>query len=163
MYDTYAAYLMGVCMRYVCDKDTAQDLLHDGFLQILTHMDRFRYQGPGSLKAWLTQVQRNVVLKYLRDKDLLADSVSIDLLPDVVADEPNPEVVKDIPQRVLMELISQLPVGFRTVFNLYVIDGYSHKEIARMLGIGEKSSSSQFIRARRALAMKINHWRKENL
>lgn len=163
LYETYAPYLMGVCMRYVCDKDYAQDLLHDGFLHVLTHISQFQYQGQGSLKAWLLQVQRNVILKFLRKKDLLSDSVSMDVQPCIVANEPDPEDVKDISQKDLIRLIAQLPVGYRTVFNLYAIEGHSHKEIAKMLGISEKTSSLQLVNARRLLSIKIKSWRKENL
>lgn len=163
LYETYAPYLMGVCMRYVCDKETALDLLHDGFLLVFTRIGQFTYRGPGSLKAWISQVQRNVILKHLQKQQLFSDSISMDAHPNIVEDEPEPEFVQDIPQEELLRMISQLPVGYRTVFNLFVIEGLSHKEIAQLLGISEKTSSSQFLRARKLLSMKIMSWRKENV
>jgi RNA polymerase sigma-70 factor (ECF subfamily) len=83
--------------------------------------------------------------------------------PELLADVPEPETVADIPPGELARLIAELPVGYRTVFNLYVIDGLSHREIAQQLGINEKSSASQLVHARRQLSAKIEAWRKENL
>lgn len=79
----------------------------------------------------------------------------------MVEEIPEPEDIRTIPCPVLMKLISELPTGYRMVFNLFVIDGHSHREIAQLLGINEKSSASQLVHARRLLARKINAWRKE--
>lgn len=163
LYETYAGWLLGICLRYVGDRDTAQDLMHDGIEQILSNITKFKWQGEGSLKAWIYRVMLNVVFAYLRKQKLSEDTISIDDNPDVVMHEPEPEAVRDIPQKELMNLISQLPTGYRAVFNLYVIEGRSHKEIGEILGINEKTSSSQLSHARRLLARKINDWRKENL
>lgn len=161
LYETYASWLLGVCLRYVGDRQTAQDLMHDGFIQMLTHIRQFRWQGEGSLKAWLFKVQQHAILMHLRKQEQQADTLPID---DVqLADIPEPETTRDIPHRVLMQLIAELPPGYRTVFNMYVIDGCSHKEIAQLLGIQERTSSSQLLHAKRLLAARINAWRKENL
>lgn len=162
LYETYAGWLLGVCLRYVGDRDTAQDLLHDGFVQILTHFNQFKWQGEGSLRAWLFRVQQNVVLMHLRKEKISEDNISLDENIQL-ADVPEPETVRDIPKSVLLKMISELPSGYRTVFNMFVIDGHSHKEIAKMLGIQEKSSASQLVHAKRVLAARINAWRKENL
>ena len=162
LYETYAGTLYGMCLRYIGDKETAKDLLHDGFVQVLTHFDRFTWRGDGSLRAWLTSVQRNVILMYLRRENQV-ELVSTDDQPQLLAEVPEPETVADIPPNVLADLIAKLPVGYRTVFNLYVIDGLSHKEIAQQLGINEKSSASQLVHARRQLAIQIEAWRKDNL
>lgn len=163
LYETYAQWLLGVCLRYSGDRDTAQDLLQDGFVQILTHIDQFKWRGEGSLKAWLYKVQQNVILMYLRQNEQYRSTLSLDDNQETIESVPEPEKVDDIPHRVLMEMITALPTGYRTVFNLYVIDGHSHKEIAGMLGIAEKSSASQLVHARRILANKINEWRNQNL
>lgn len=161
LYETYAGWLLGVCLRYVGDRQTAQDLLHDGFIQMLTHIRQFSWQGEGSLKAWIFKVQQHAILMHLRKQEQQADTLPID---DVkLADIPEPETTHDIPHRVLMQLIAELPPGYRTVFNMYVIDGCSHKEIAQLLGIQERTSSSQLLHAKRLLAARINAWRKENL
>ena len=162
LYETYAGLLYGMCLRYISDPDRAKDLLHDGFVQVLTHFDSFTWRGEGSLRAWLTSVQRNVILMYLRHERQV-ELVSMDDQPELLAYVPEPETIKDIPPNVLARLIAELPVGYRTVFNLYVIDGLSHREIAQQLGINEKSSASQLVHARRQLSAKIEAWRKENL
>ncbi|MDO4497385.1 MAG: RNA polymerase sigma factor [Bacteroidales bacterium] len=160
LYETYAGWLLGVCLRYVCDRNTAQDLLHDGFLQILTHASQFKWQGEGSLKAWVFRVQHNVILMHLREQEKIHQLFTTDepQLPDI----PEPETVADVPQAVILQMISKLPAVYRTVFNLYVIDGHSHREIAQLLGIKEKTSASQLVHAKRLLAEQINNWRKEN-
>lgn len=163
LYETYARYLLGVCLRYVNDHNTAQDLMHDGFIQILTHFHQFEWRGEGSLKAWLYRVQHNVILEYLRRHERLQEVLSIDEHPELTESTPEPESICDIPHDILLRLIRELPTGYRTVFNLYVIDGYSHSQIAQLLGIAERSSSSQLVHARRLLATRINAWRKENL
>lgn len=163
LYETYAGFLFGVCLRYVGDRPTAEDLLHDGFLQVFTHFDQFHWVGEGSVKAWLFKVQQNVILTYLRKNQKLLDTVSLEDHLIEAEKQEEPETVKDIPRSVLMKMIGELPPGYRAVFNMYVIDGLPHKEIARLLGIQEKSSSSQLLHARRLLANKINKWRTENL
>lgn len=161
LYETYAGWLLGVCLRYVSDRSLAQDLLHDGFIQILTHIRQFQWQGDGSLKAWLFRVQQRVILMHLRKQEQLDETLSIEEVQ--VEDIPDPETIRDIPKRILMQLIAELPPGYRTIFNMYVIDGCSHKEIAQLLGIKEKTSASQLVHAKRLLATRINAWRKENL
>lgn len=161
LYETYASWLLGVCLRYVGDRDTAKDLLHDGFIQILTHNRQFSWKGEGSLKAWLFKVQQNVILQHLRTQEKMDETLSLDEVQ--MTDIPEPETTRDIPHRVLMQLISELPSGYRTVFNMFVIDGHSHKEISQLLGIKEKTSASQLVHAKQLLVARINAWRKENL
>lgn len=162
LYETYAGWMLGVCLRYVGDQATAEDLLHDGFVHIFTHFSQFHWQGEGSLKAWLFKVQQNIIIQYLRRQSAHGVFFSIDDNPLIVEDIPEPEEVCSLPHHVLMKMIAELPTGYRTVFNLFVIDGYSHREIAQLLGINEKSSASQLVHARRLLASKIKAWRKEN-
>lgn len=161
IYEAYAGLLLGVCYRYVADHSLAQDLLHDGFVKIFTSMEQFEWRGEGSLKAWLIRVQQNVILMHLRKASKWNEDISVNETPDIL-DEPEPERADDIPQEVLMQFITELPEGYRTVFNMYVVDGYSHKDIAKTLGIQEKSSASQLVHARRILTKRINSWRKAN-
>ena len=132
LYERYAGQLMAVCVRYTGDREVAQDVLHDGFLNIFRSFSQFTYKGEGSLKAWLTRIMVN-------------------------GDEDDFE---QIPQSVLMQFIKELPDGYRTVFNLYVLEEKGHKEIAEMLGITEHTSSSQLYRAKTLLMKKINDYRK---
>ena len=161
LYERYSGALMAVCLRYVADRETAEDVLHDGFIRIFQSMNRFTYIGEGSLKAWLSRVMANEALGYLRKQNArVQQEVDTDEIPDMPDED---EDVDDIPQSVLMELIRQLPDGYRTVFNLYVFEEKSHKEIAALLGITEHTSSSQFYRAKCLLMKKIKESREKNL
>lgn len=160
LYDRYAGRLLAVCLRYSGDRSTAEDLMHDAFVKIFGVMDRFSYRGPGSLRAWIERVTVNVALEWLRSRKKLC-LTELDegrKLPDIA--EPDPVDVERIPREVLMTFVSELPEGYRTVFNLFCIEGYSHRDIASMLGINEKSSSSQLFRARALLARRIEDYRK---
>lgn len=155
LYDRYAGRLMAICLRYAGDRAAAEDLLHDAFLKIYGVFDRFSYRGPGSLRAWIERVTVNVALEWLRARSRV-DIRTLDegrALP--LESEPEAASVAAVPREVLMRFIGELPDGYRTVFNLYCMEEYSHREIALMLGINEKSSSSQLFRARAMLARKV--------
>lgn len=162
LYETYAGWMLGVCFRYVGDRDKAKDLMHDGIVQVLDRIGSFQWRGEGSLKAWIFKVQQNIVLMYLRQHKRLEEEIPIDDAPDI-NEEPEPGNADDIPGKVIAEMIAELPVGYRTVFNMYVVDGLSHRQIAEMIGIKEKTSASQLVHARRILAGKINEWRRNNI
>lgn len=159
LYERFGSSLMAICLRYIGEREAAEDVLHDGFIRIFQSIGQFSYQGNGSLKAWLSRVMVNEALGYLRKRSLLSQQeVLMEQLPDT---EETDENIEDIPSSVLMKMIAELPDGYRTVFNLYVFEEKSHKEIAQMLGITEHTSSSQFYRAKTLLAKKINEYRKK--
>lgn len=162
LYDQYADYLFGVCYRYVGDQQTAEDLLHDGLLQVYDNIGSFEWTGPGSLKRWLYIVQRNVVMMHLRKMSIWSETATVDA-EMAEEDIAEPENIDDISSEEICRMIAELPQSYRTIFNMYVIDGYSHREIAELLGIQEKASSSELAKARKILAAKINSWRKLNL
>lgn len=160
LYESYAEQMLRICYRYTGDLDTAHDLLHDGFIKVFSSISSFSDRGEGSLRAWLNKLFTNQALEYLRKKDLLRSGVSIDEvgeLPEV--DEPD---ANQLSMDVLMQFVAELPAGYRTVFNLYVFEEWSHKEIAQKLNIAEKSSASQLNRARKLLAMRIREELKRN-
>ena len=162
LYDCYAARLLAVCMRYTGDRSEAEDVMHDAFLKIFGAFDRFSYRGAGSLRAWLERIAVNTALEWLRGRNRLR-KLPLDegrALPDVAG--PDASKVAEVPREVLMRFVGELPDGYRTVFNLYCIDEYSHREIAEMLGINEKSSSSQLFRARALLARRIRKYLDEH-
>lgn len=161
LYERYAKRMLGICLRYTNDRDTAEDLMHDGFLKFYDSFNKFTWRGEGSLRAWLERVMINTVLQYIRKNDVMTHSTTLENVPEVY-DEPDPEIVETIPQNVLMQFIKDLPPGYRTVFNLYVFEEKSHKEISQLMGINEKSSASQLARAKAALATKIREWMKSN-
>ena len=150
LYEQYGGLLMAICLRYTGDKEAAEDVLHDGFIRIFQSIGQFSYQGEGSLRAWLSRVMVNEALGYLRKKNL---QIQQEVLMD--------DIMNEIPRSVLMKMIAELPDGYRTVFNLYVFEEKSHKEIAALLGITEHTSSSQFYRAKTLLIKKINEYRKK--
>ncbi len=157
LYERYAGRMLGVCHRYAGDRDTAQDLVHDGFIKIFNSFDKFTWRGEGSLKAWIERVMVNTALQHLRKNDVLTQSVWLDDV-QTVYEEPDASEIEAIPQKILMKFIEELPAGYRTVFNLYTFEDMPHKEIARMLGINEKSSASQLFRAKSALAKRVKEW-----
>lgn len=158
LYDRYAGRLLALCLRYAGDRASAEDLMHDAFLKIYGAFDHFSYRGPGSLRAWMERVTVNVALEWLRTRKKF-DLRTLDegrALPDIA--EPEPADVARVPREKLLEFVSELPEGYRAVFNLYCVEGFSHRDIAQMLGINEKSSSSQLFRARALLARRVNDY-----
>ena len=161
LYERYGGILMAICIRYVGNRETAEDVLHDGFIHIFQTISRFTYQGEGSLRAWLARVMANEALGYLRKQSVRMNTETVtEDIPDMP--DTAEEDLCAIPQDVLMNLVCQLPDGYRTVFNLYVFEEKSHKEIGQLLGISEHTSSSQFHRAKRLLAKKIKEYREDN-
>lgn len=160
-YALYAGSMAGVCSRYVANDDDAKDVFQEAMVKIVQNAARFEYRGPGSLKAWAMRIAANEAVSFLRNRRK-ADFAALPADGDV-ADTPDgsPDVA-DIPPEAIHGMIRELPDGYRTVFNLYAIEGKSHREIASALGIKEATSASQFLRARRMLARKIEEYRKRN-
>lgn len=148
LYELYAPAMLSVCARYVNDRETARDLLQDGFIKIFMKIDT--YQASGPFGAWVRRIFVTTALEYLRKCDALRSGARIDEFDEQVEDK-DASVLDRLSADDLLECISRLPNGYRTVFNLYAIEGYSHREIADMLHIQEASSRSQFIRARKVL------------
>jgi len=161
LYELFAGRMLGICLRYTGNRETARDLMHDGFLKIFNSFDKFSYRGQGSLRAWMERIMINTVLQYLRKNDVMNQVSALENIPEVY-EEPESSSIDTIPQKVLMQFINELPAGYRTVFNLYIFEEMSHKEIARLLGINEKSSASQLARAKASLATKVREWIKTN-
>lgn len=158
LYRQYAGELFALCIRYSGNRDTARDLLHDGFLKAFTSIDRFDYRGEGSLKAWLSRIMVNTALEEARQQARHIE-LGIDEAPDLAdPDSQDDDLVREIAPDVLLRFIAELPDGYRTVFNLYTFENKSHKEIADLLHINEKSSSSQLYRARTLLMNRIKEY-----
>ena len=157
LYDRLASRMLSLCLRYVGDRTTAEDIMQEGFVTLFTRLDSFK--GHGSFEGWARKIFVNTALMYLRKKDALKMSDDIDVARNLSTDMASQ--MEDIGYLELMKLITSLPSGFRTVFNMYVIEGYSHKEIAEMLDISEITSRSQLSRARTWLQNKIRANRKD--
>ena len=160
LYDRYAGFLTAVCSRYIENKEDVKDLMQDSFIRIFSSIGSFEYRGEGSLKAWMSRIVINNTLKYIRD-NIQKGMISIDEdIPDV-PDEEIPEI-SEMPPSVIQDMIRRLPEGYRTVFNLFVFEEKSHKEIAMLLGIKENSSASQLHRAKALLAGWIREYRQNH-
>ncbi len=164
MYETYAGRVLAVCRRYIHDADSARDLVHDTFLKAWDSLDDFRPRRAGSLGAWLSQIAAHLAVDELRSRKPLAQLA--DSLPEdgsdpsfagLTGESPvDTEALRTVPVEELIDLIASLPEGYRVVFNLFCLDGYSHREIAHLLGISEKTSQTQYLKARRKLAALIS-------
>ncbi len=165
LYERYAGKLMAICMRYMGNREEAEDLLHDGYIKLYGSFDKFEWQGEGTLPAWMARVMANLALQRLRKTDVMSQAVELEntaeLRDDVDRPDEGPDI-ETIPKKVLMQFIEELPPGYRTVFNMYVFEGKNHIEIGKVLGINNKSSASQLVRARAILKERVNEWRKQN-
>ncbi|MCQ2111471.1 MAG: RNA polymerase sigma factor [Bacteroidaceae bacterium] len=160
LYIRYAGRIFTLCLRYSDSRDEAQDLVHDSMLKVLEGIPSFTYRGSGSLYAWICRIAINTALanisRYKLHFSRLTASASEDL-PD-----PTDEELAGIPQEKLLEFISRLPDTQRAIFNLFCMDGYSHKEIADMLGISERGSTSMLVKAKHTLRKQINNYIKNS-
>lgn len=165
LYERYAGKMMAICMRYMGNREEAEDLLHDGYIKLYGSFDKFEWQGEGTLPAWMARVMANLALQRLRKSDVMSQAVELEntaeLRDDVDRPDEGPDI-ETIPKKVLMQFIEELPPGYRTVFNMYVFEGKNHIEIGKVLGINNKSSASQLVRARAILKERVNEWRKQN-
>jgi len=151
LYDRLASRMFPVCMRYVGDRTIAEDLLQEGFITLFTRLDDFK--GEGSFEGWARRIFVTTSLMYLRKKDALKMSDDLEVARGLKTEIAGQ--METIGYKELMEMVMSLPTGFRTVFNMYAIEGYSHKEIAETLGISEITSRTQYSRARALLQSKI--------
>ena len=156
LYDRYSGYAMAIGLRYVPERDEVRDIIQDSFVRILTTIGQFDYRGEGSLKSWVSRIVSNRAVDYLRQHQRFMTVETIPEEPDI-ADEPD---ISGIPPDVLTAMIGRLPPNYRTVLNLYVFEQQPHREIARMLGIKESTSSSLFFRAKKMLARNIKDYLK---
>ena len=160
LYRRYAARLLTVCRRYTGNKEDAEDLMQDALIKALDKISTFRYSGKGSLYAWISRIAINMALNDLRRKRIKL--VPMDMPVRDVIPDPTDEEMTRIPEEAVLEMISRLPVKRRVVFNLYCMEGYSHKEISEMLGISEKGTTSSLTKARMQLKKEIKQYLKES-
>ena len=152
LYELYSPKMLTVCMRYIGERERARDILHDGFITVFEKIDS--YNGTGSFEGWLRRIFVNTALMYLRKGDVLKFSGELTDIDKEISVESS--ALSGITSGELLRLIASMPHGFRTVFNLYAIEGYSHQEIAKELNISEGSSRSQLSRARTWLQDKLS-------
>ena len=151
IYDALSGKMFAICLRYMADRQTAEDVLQEGFVTLFAKLDTF--SGEGSFEGWARKIFVNTALMSLRKNDVLKESTDVETAWNVSSESPS--AIQQIGYKELSKMISELPAGFRTVFNMYVVEGYSHAEIAENLGISETTSRSQLLRARAMLQAKI--------
>ena len=148
IYQLFAGKLFGLCLKYSRNYQEAQDNLHNGFLTIFNKIEQYNFKG--SFEGWLNRIIINTALQTYREKNVL------NLVSEEIPEEVDVEIDdENVSLDFLLELIQGLPTRYRMVFNLYVLDGYSHKEVASMLSISEGTSKSNLSRAKVILRDKI--------
>ena len=151
--------MFGVCMRYCKNKEEAEDVLQEGFIKIFLSMKKFEFKGEGSLTNWIRRIMVNAAINYHRDNlkhcyhtDIETISISAEELPNYNTEQISEEPAS--PEKI-MEIVQMLPLGYRMVFNLYVFEKYTHKNIAEILKISESTSKTQLMKARKMIKQKI--------
>jgi len=151
LYDKYSHRMLAVCLRYVKDMEDARDLLQEGFIKLFSNIHQ--YMGGGLFDGWVRKIFVNCALERIRQQDVLKNAVDINEADYAyIADET---AVTQLSAEEIMVYVRSLPDGFRTVFNMFAIEGYSHKEIGHKLKITESTSRSQYMRARKMLQKMI--------
>lgn len=153
LYRRFAPKMYGICLRFARNQAEAEDLLQEGFIKVFSYLGTFRYDG--SLEGWVRRIIVNNSINYYRQKSPWFENVETSR--EANREMSDCDVVSALSAEELLGFIRQLPEGYRMVFNLYVIEGYLHKEIAEMLGISESTSKTQLLKARKALQEKINN------
>ena len=150
LYDKHASHMLGLCKRYIKGEMEAEDVMIKGFMKVFTKIDLFA--GKGSFEGWMKRIMINEALGYIRKNK----SMYLEMEIEAADKEPDFDTLStELEAMDLLKMVNGLPSGYRTIFNLYAIEGYSHKEIAELLGISENTSKSQLSRARMHLQKKL--------
>jgi RNA polymerase sigma-70 factor (ECF subfamily) len=157
LYQDHYGKMMGVCLRYANNQDDALDILHEGFIKVYKHISK--YQPGTSLIAWIRRIMVNTAIDYYR-KNIRRRAEDIDEAYDLSSDTP--DAIAQCSEKDILAAIQQLTPSYRTVFNLYVIEGFSHKEIGEELGITESTSRSNLVKARLKLQVILTGNSQEN-
>ncbi len=144
LYDAYSPKMYYVCLRYARHASEAQDMLQDGFIKVFDNIGSFKFNG--SFEGWIRRIIVNTALNHCRKSSFKQEKLGIEDYQDKVVQS---KAVSNMGEKELLALIQKLPEGYRMVFNLYVIEGFSHKEIGEMLEITESTSRSQLAKSRK--------------
>jgi len=161
LYEKYAPGFLSICMRYCGNIKDAEDVLHDGFIKIMKNLPKYREIKGGSFEGWMKRIIINTVLNYLRDHLKEKRFLDIDSMSERISEVQEEEnyfehLAGNIETEEVLKMICELPIGYRTVFNMYVFESYSHREIADSLGCSENTSKSQLSKARGLLRKKLD-------
>jgi RNA polymerase sigma factor (sigma-70 family) len=150
LYEKYGDKMFGVCLRYTKTREEAEDVFQDAFVKILNKISSYKH--TGSFEGWMRRIMVNTAL---RSKDKRALKYEVSDIEDVKEPAFDQQLLANMEAKTIVGLISELPDGYQVVFNLFAIEGYSHKEIAEKLGVTESTSRTQYLRARKALQEKL--------
>jgi RNA polymerase sigma-70 factor (ECF subfamily) len=162
LHDRYAPVLLGLCMRYCGNRADAEDVLHDAFVKILLNVDGFTEMPNSSFVGWMKKITVNTALNNIREKSKNNRLIELEQLYDNISEEEEGEelsiarIAGIIDKEDILQMICDLPYGYRTVFNMYVFEEYSHKEISEMLNCSESNSKTQLFKARAILRKQIS-------
>ena len=151
LYERFSGSMMGVCLRYVDSYEEAQDVLQEGFIKVFKKIRS--YSGKGSFEGWIKKIIVNTALDYLRT--IKSDRFNVDIEDVSYKLYNDAQIIENMEADSLLNLIKALPIGYRTVFNMFAIEGYTHKEISIELGISENTSKSQLSRAKLYLQKQV--------
>lgn len=151
LYERYAGKMYAVCLRYARSSADAADILQEGFVKVFTKLEQFNFQG--SFEGWVRRIMVNTALRTYQRQRFDFEQSGYERLPDMPVDA---DALSSLSEKELLALIAKLPDGYRVVFNLVAIEGYSHAEAAEMLGIQESTSRSQLTKARRWLMEQLD-------
>ena len=153
LYDKYAAKMYGIALRYAHDPEDAKDILQDGFVKVFQNLSKFK--GTGAFEGWMRRIFVNTAIEHYRKKN---NTYEIQESHEEQINDREVTALDKLAAVEILNMVKSLPNGYRTVFNLFAIEGYSHKEIADLLNISEGTSKSQYARAKALLQEKIkNH------
>jgi RNA polymerase sigma-70 factor (ECF subfamily) len=151
LYEQYCAQMMGVCYRYVQNQFDAEDVLQEGFIKVFMHIGQYKF--AGSLEGWIKRIMVTTAINFLKSNKHFQQNLEIERAGHLAVNHYGGESLQ---HKDILGLIAGLPAGYRTILNLYAIEGYSHKEIGEMLGIAESTSRSQYARAKNTLSTLID-------
>lgn len=151
LFKRYAGKMMAVCQRYARHRLEAEDMLQEAFVKVFDNIDKFAFKG--SFEGWIRRIVVNTALKHNQRKYLTNEQIAMEKIPDRPTD---PSAYARLGEQELLRMIARLPEGYRIVFNLYAIEGYSHREIAELLNIQESTSRSQLVKARKMLQTQLD-------
>ena len=150
LYEDNYSQMMGVCLRYSNNEEDALDILHEGFIKVFKHIGK--YQVGTSLSAWIRRIMVNTAIDFYR-KNIRRRTEDLEHAFDIGTDEA--DAISRCSEQEILEAVQKLSPAYRTVFNLYVVEGYSHKEVAELLGITESTSRSNLVKARTKLKLQL--------
>jgi len=150
LFEHYAGKMMAVCTRYARHRLEAEDILQEAFVKVFDNLKQFEFKG--SFEGWIRRIVVNTALKHHQRKYFSNEQIAVENFPDMPTE---PMAYATLGEKELLAMIARLPEGYRVVFNLYAIEGYSHREIADMLAIQESTSRSQLVKARKLLQVQL--------